>query len=85
MEISAEKTKLMTNSANGQCQWHPEREIKVKGQKLGTVTRFKYLGAVVSDDRSTGHSERKKKKRQTEEEDGRQYQRVDRNGLCQLN
>ena len=45
MEISAEKTKLMTNSANG-----IQREIKVKGQKLGTVTSFKYLGAVVSDD-----------------------------------
>ena len=26
------------------------REIKVKGQKLGNVTSFKYLGAVVSDD-----------------------------------
>ena len=37
MEISAEKTKLMTNSANG-----IQREIKVKGQKLGTVTSFKY-------------------------------------------
>ena len=45
MEISAEKTKLMTNSANG-----IQREIKVKGQKLDTVTSFKYLGAVVSDD-----------------------------------
>ena len=45
MEISAEKTKLMTNSANG-----IQREIKVKGQKLGTVTSFKYLRAVVSDD-----------------------------------
>ena len=45
MEISAEKTKLMTNSANG-----IQRDIKVKGQKLGTVTSFKYLGAVVSDD-----------------------------------
>ena len=33
----------------------------------------------------TGCSERKKKKRQTEEEVGRQYQRVNRNGLCQLN
>ena len=44
MEISAEKTKLMTNSANG-----IQREIKVKGQKLGTVTSFKYLGAVVSE------------------------------------
>ena len=47
MEISAEKTKLMTNSAYG-----IQREIKVKGQKLGTVTSFKYLGAVVSDDGS---------------------------------
>ena len=47
MEISAEKTKLMTNSANG-----IQRQIKVKGQKLGTVTSFKYLGAVVSDDGS---------------------------------
>ena len=47
MEISAEKTKLMTNSANG-----IQREIKVKEQVLGTVTSFKYLGAVVSDDGS---------------------------------
>ena len=47
MEISAEKTKLMTNSPNV-----IQREIKVKGQKLGTVTSFKYLGAVVSDDGS---------------------------------
>ena len=45
MEISAEETKLMTNSANG-----IQREIKVKGQKLGTVTSFKYLGAIVSDE-----------------------------------
>ena len=43
MKISAEKTKLMTNSAYG-----IEREINVKGQKLGTVTRFNYLGAIVS-------------------------------------
>ena len=47
MEISAEKTKLVTNSADG-----IQREIKVKGQKLGTVTSFKYLGAIVSDDGS---------------------------------
>ena len=47
IEISAEKTKLMTNSVNG-----IQREIKVKGQKLGTVTSFKYLAAVVSDDGS---------------------------------
>ena len=45
MEVSAEKTKLMTISANG-----IQREIKVKGQKLGTVTSFKYFVAVVSDD-----------------------------------
>ena len=47
MEISAKKTKLVTNSTNG-----IQREIKAKGQKLGTVTSFKYLGAVVSDDGS---------------------------------
>ena len=47
MEISAEKTKMMTDSTNG-----IQREIKVKGQVLGTVTSFKYLGAVVSDDGS---------------------------------
>ena len=45
MEISAEKTKLMTNSANG-----IQREINMKGQKLGALTSFKYLGAVVLDD-----------------------------------
>ena len=45
MKIIGEKTKLMRNSANG-----IQREIKVKGQKLGTVTSFKYLGAVISDD-----------------------------------
>ena len=33
MELIAEKTKLITNSANG-----IQREINVKGQKLGTVT-----------------------------------------------
>ena len=37
----------MPNSANG-----TQKEIKVKGQKLGTVTSFKYIGAVVSDDGS---------------------------------
>ena len=47
LEINAEKTKLMTNSSNG-----IQREIKVKGQKLDTVTSFNYLRAVVSDDGS---------------------------------
>ena len=44
MEISAEKTKLMTNSTNG-----INTEIKVNGQKLETVTSFKYLGSVITD------------------------------------
>ena len=44
MEISLEMTKRMANSPSGIL-----REIKVKGQKLGTVASFKYLGAVFSD------------------------------------
>ena len=39
MKINAEKTKLMTNNASG-----INTEIKVNGQKLETVTSFKYLG-----------------------------------------
>ena len=38
MEVSAEKTKLMTNNTSG-----INTEIKVNGQKLETVTSFKYL------------------------------------------
>ena len=45
IEISAEKTMLMTNSAES-----IKREIKVKGQELGIVRSFKYFGAVVSDE-----------------------------------
>ena len=37
MEISAEKTKLMTNNTSG-----INKEIKVNGQRLETVTSFKY-------------------------------------------
>ena len=47
MEISAEKTKQVTNNANG-----IQIEIKVKWQNLGTVTSFNYLGPIVSDDGS---------------------------------
>ena len=47
MEISAEKTKLMTNNTNA-----INKEIKVNGQKLETATSFKYLGSVVSDEGS---------------------------------
>ena len=44
MEISAEKTKLMTNNTSG-----INTEIKINGQKLETVTSFKYLGSVIND------------------------------------
>ena len=47
MEISAEKTKLMTNNTSG-----INTEIKVNGQKLQTVTSFKYLGSVKTDEGS---------------------------------
>ena len=45
MEISAEKTKLMTNNTSG-----ISTEIKVNRQKLETVTSFKCLGSVITDD-----------------------------------
>ena len=38
MEISAEKTKLMINNTSG-----INTEIKLNGQKLETITSFKYL------------------------------------------
>ena len=41
MEISAEEAKLMTNNTIG-----INTEIKVNGQKLETVTSFRYLGSV---------------------------------------
>ena len=47
MEISAEKTKLMTHNTSG-----INTEIKVNGQKLKTVTSFKYLGSVITDEGS---------------------------------
>ena len=43
MEISAEKTKLMTNTTSG-----INTEIKVNGEKLETVISFKYLGSVMT-------------------------------------
>ena len=45
MAISAEKIKLMTNNTSG-----INKEIKVNGQTLETVTSFKYLGSIVSDE-----------------------------------
>ena len=47
MEISAETTKLMTNNTSG-----INTAIKVYGQKLETVTSFKYLGLVIIDEGS---------------------------------
>ena len=43
----AEKTKLRTNNTSG-----INTEIKVNGQKLETVTSFKYLGSVITDEGS---------------------------------
>ena len=47
MEISAEKTKLIIKNTSG-----INTEIKVNGQKLETVTSFKYLGSVITDEGS---------------------------------
>ena len=45
MESRAEKTKLMTSNTSG-----INTEIKVNRQKLETVTSFKYLGSVITDE-----------------------------------
>ena len=45
MEVSAKKTKLMTINTSG-----INTEIKVNGQKLETVTNFKYVGSVITDE-----------------------------------
>ena len=55
MEINAEKTKLMTNNTSG-----INTEIRVNRQKLETVTSFKYLGSVITDQDSTDNSSIKK-------------------------
>ena len=47
MEISAEKTKVMINNTSG-----INTEMKVNGQKLETVTGFKNLGSVITDEGS---------------------------------
>ncbi|KAJ8388236.1 hypothetical protein AAFF_G00136070 [Aldrovandia affinis] len=46
MEISTEKTKLMTNNNNIMS------DIRVNGQALDCVSSFKYLGAIISDEGS---------------------------------
>ena len=47
IEISAEKTRLMTNNTSG-----INKAIKVNEQKLETVTDFKYLGSIITDEGS---------------------------------
>ena len=47
MEISPEKTKLMTNDTSGM-----NTKIKVNGQKLETVKSFKFLGSVITGEGS---------------------------------
>ena len=47
MEISVEKTKLMTSNTKG-----ISSDVRIGGQKLETVQSFKYLGSVVTDEGS---------------------------------
>ncbi|GFO37239.1 endonuclease-reverse transcriptase [Plakobranchus ocellatus] len=47
MEISAEKTKIMANSKEPS-----KKEIKVNHQILELVTKFKYLGLIITDEGS---------------------------------
>ena len=47
MEISAEKTKLMTKNIKG-----ISLDVRIGGQKLETAQSFKYLGSVVTDEGS---------------------------------
>ena len=45
MEVSTEKSKIMTNSTN-----NVSPDISMIGQKLEEVTSFKYLGATLCKD-----------------------------------
>ena len=47
MEISPDKTKVMTNNPNGF-----QREIKIKVQRLEEMENFKYIGAIISNEGS---------------------------------
>ena len=47
VEICAEEAKLMTNTTSS-----INTDIKVDGQELETVTSFKYLGSVITDEGS---------------------------------
>ena len=47
MDISAEKTNLVTNNTNG-----IDTDLKLNTKKLETVTGFKHLGSVITDEGS---------------------------------
>ena len=47
MEISAESSKLVTNNTSD-----INTEVKLNGQKLETVTSFKCLGSLITDEGS---------------------------------
>ena len=47
MQVSAEKTQLITNSTNG-----IYTDITINNKKLETVYSFNYLGAIISDEGS---------------------------------
>ena len=47
MQINSEKANLMTNNTNGF-----SNVIRVNGEKLDCVKRFKYLGAIIADEGS---------------------------------
>ena len=47
MEIGRDKTKVVTNNPNGF-----RREIKIKGQRLEEVEKFKFLAAIISNEGS---------------------------------
>ena len=70
-EISAEKTKLMTNNNSD-----INTEMKANGQKLETVTSFKYLGSVITDEGSKPYIGAQWK---GEEDKGRQMKRWEDN------
>ena len=47
MAIGSVRTKVMINNPNGF-----QRQIKIKGQRLEEVENSKYLGAIISNERS---------------------------------
>ena len=78
--VTNEEVRRKIQAAIGE---YDERLTLVKKRKLrwfGHVSRSSGLAKTILQGKVKG-----KRKRQTEEEVGRQYQRVDRNGLCQLN